>query len=285
VQANGIPVVTTTGTAAMTNKDLTSGTNTFPTFNQNTTGSAATLTTSRNLQTNLASTSAAAFNGSADSSPGVTGTLPVGNGGTGATTLTGLVKGTGTTAMVAATAGTDYTTPTGVEAISGKTSITSTGAVTGSTLVSTVATGTAPITVASATRVENLNATYVTGYGISTSATATFTLPVRDGNANVTARSFIPGFTTQATAAATTTLTIASSQVQEFTGTQIQTVVLPYTSVAAGSRYTIINNSSGNLTVQSGTLATIGAALTTGTSAEFIALVATPTTAANWHRR
>ena len=43
---------------------------------------------------------------------GVTGTLPVANGGTGATTLTGLVKGTGTTAMVAATVRTDYAEPT-----------------------------------------------------------------------------------------------------------------------------------------------------------------------------
>jgi hypothetical protein len=86
---------------------------TFPTLNQNTTGSAATLTTSRNFQTNLASTSAAGFNGSADVTPGVTGTLPVGNGGTGVATITGLVKGTGTTAMVAATAGTDYVAPGG----------------------------------------------------------------------------------------------------------------------------------------------------------------------------
>ncbi|MFN5332718.1 MAG: tail fiber domain-containing protein, partial [Bacteroidota bacterium] len=44
---------------------------------------------------------------------GVTGTLAVGNGGTGATTLTGLVKGNGTGAMTAAVAGTDYLTPTG----------------------------------------------------------------------------------------------------------------------------------------------------------------------------
>ena len=43
----------------------------------------------------------------------VTGTLAVGNGGTGATTLTGLVKGNGTSAMTAATAGTDYLAPTG----------------------------------------------------------------------------------------------------------------------------------------------------------------------------
>ena len=44
-------------------------------------------------------------------SSAVTGTLPVANGGTGATTMTGLVKGTGTTAMIPATAGTDYVAP------------------------------------------------------------------------------------------------------------------------------------------------------------------------------
>ena len=43
----------------------------------------------------------------------VTGTLPVANGGTGAATLTGLVKGNGTGAMTAAAAGTDYLAPTG----------------------------------------------------------------------------------------------------------------------------------------------------------------------------
>lgn len=59
---------------------------TFPTLNQNTTGSAATLTTARTIQTNLASGSSASFNGSANITPGVTGTLPIGNGGTGAAT-------------------------------------------------------------------------------------------------------------------------------------------------------------------------------------------------------
>jgi hypothetical protein len=58
---------------------------TFPTLNQNTTGTAA----------------------------GLSATLAVGSGGTGATTLTGLIKGTGTSAMVAATAGTDYVAPGG----------------------------------------------------------------------------------------------------------------------------------------------------------------------------
>jgi hypothetical protein len=41
----------------------------------------------------------------------VTGTLPVANGGTGATTLTGVIKGNGTSAITAATAGTDYVAP------------------------------------------------------------------------------------------------------------------------------------------------------------------------------
>lgn len=54
-----------------------------PTLNQNTTGSAATLTTARDIQTNLASTTASSFNGSANITPGVTGILPAANGGTG----------------------------------------------------------------------------------------------------------------------------------------------------------------------------------------------------------
>lgn len=44
-------------------------------------------------------------------STGVTGTLPVGNGGTGATTLTGVLKGNGGSAFTAATAGTDFVAP------------------------------------------------------------------------------------------------------------------------------------------------------------------------------
>lgn len=44
------------------------------------------LTTARTIRTNLASTSAASFNGTANITPGVTGTLPIANGGTGATT-------------------------------------------------------------------------------------------------------------------------------------------------------------------------------------------------------
>lgn len=104
VYANSDPIVTTTATQTLTNKDLSSGTNTFPTFNQNTTGSAAKLTTARTILVNLASTSSASFDGSGNVTPGIENTLPVGHGGTGATTLTGILKGNGTGAVTAVTA-------------------------------------------------------------------------------------------------------------------------------------------------------------------------------------
>lgn len=76
--------------------------------NQNTTGNAATATklaTARSLQTNLASTAAASFDGSGNASPGITGVLGIGNGGTGASTVAGsgtagkvLISGASTTA-------------------------------------------------------------------------------------------------------------------------------------------------------------------------------------------
>lgn len=44
----------------------------------------------------------------------ISGTLAVGNGGTGATTLTGLIKGNGTSAFTAAVAGTDYLAPAAI---------------------------------------------------------------------------------------------------------------------------------------------------------------------------
>ena len=76
---------------------LNPGTNTITatTFNGDLSGNATTattatkanqLTTARTIRTNLASTSTASFNGTANVTPGVTGTLPVANGGTGATT-------------------------------------------------------------------------------------------------------------------------------------------------------------------------------------------------------
>jgi hypothetical protein len=59
----------------------------------------------------LANTGAAPTWGQISLTAAVTGTLPVGNGGTGVTTITGIVKGNGASAFSAATAGTDYVSP------------------------------------------------------------------------------------------------------------------------------------------------------------------------------
>jgi hypothetical protein len=75
------PTLVTPILGTPTSGDLTNCT--FPTLNQNTTGTAA----------------------------GLSATLVVGSGGTGATTLTGVLKGNGTSAFTAATAGTDFVAP------------------------------------------------------------------------------------------------------------------------------------------------------------------------------
>lgn len=64
----------------------------------NTTGLAASATklaTARTIRTNLASTSTASFNGTGNITPGVTGVLPVANGGTGATSASGALSALG----------------------------------------------------------------------------------------------------------------------------------------------------------------------------------------------
>lgn len=86
----------------------------IPIWNQNTTGNAATATklaAPKNIN-------GVAFDGSADitistAASTLSGTVLVANGGTGTSTITGIVKGNGTNAMTAAVAGTDYLEPTG----------------------------------------------------------------------------------------------------------------------------------------------------------------------------
>lgn len=63
--------------------------------------SADKLRVAKRIQTDLASTSSAYFNGSKDITPGVTGTLPIANGGTGATTAAGALASFGLTATAA----------------------------------------------------------------------------------------------------------------------------------------------------------------------------------------
>ena len=122
-------VVGTTDTQTLTNKDLTGLTNTFPTFNQNTTGTAAGITGKTTPAGALVGTTdTQTLTGKTLTSPVMTapalGTpasgvltnctgLPVAGGGTGAATLTGVLKGNGTSPISAAAAGTDFLAPSG----------------------------------------------------------------------------------------------------------------------------------------------------------------------------
>lgn len=85
----------------------------------------------------------------------------------------------------------------------------------------------------------------------ATASTAS-TLVQRDANANITTNNWLGGYTTTATAAGTTTLTVSSSYLQYFTGSTTQTVQLPDVStLTLGHQFVIVNNSTGNVTVNS----------------------------------
>lgn len=140
------------------------------------------------------------------------------------------------------------------------------------------------------------NVSVVTANGVSGSvATATTTPAITLTLGAITPSSIIssgnhvasnvsPGFATTATAAATTTLTVASKGVQAFTGSTTQTVVLPVVSTLpqTGFGFVIQNDSSGALTVNSsgGNLVQTMAA---GTRATFTCKLLTGTDAASWN--
>lgn len=68
--------------------------------------SATKLATARTIKVNLASKAAPSFDGTANLTPGVSGTLPLGNGGTGQTSLSGLVSALNSGGLVRVTTGT-----------------------------------------------------------------------------------------------------------------------------------------------------------------------------------
>lgn len=96
----------TDNTQTVTNKNLNSGTNTFPTFNQNTTGSAATLTTARTIGivTGDATVTGSIFDGSANNTNALTlATVNsnVGNFGSASKTVTTTINAKGLTTAIA----------------------------------------------------------------------------------------------------------------------------------------------------------------------------------------
>ena len=112
------------------------------------------------------------------------------------------------------------------------------------------------------------------------------TLPLANGGTNATtapaAMASLMGFTSTATAAGTTTLTNTSSYYQQFTGVTTQTVVLPVTStLVTGWTFHIVNNSTGNVTVNSSG-ANLVITVIPGTTAMCTCIGTALTTAADW---
>jgi hypothetical protein len=104
-----------------------------------------------------------------------------------------------------------------------------------------------------------------------------------DANKNLSANNSILGYTTTATAAGTTTLTVASTYQQFFTGSTTQTVVMPLTStLVLGQQYEIVNNSTGNLTINSSGGNNI-ITMTTNTVAYLTCISISATDATGWY--
>lgn len=129
-------------------------------------------------------------------------------------------------------------------------------------------------------RINGATAQFIAAADVAAAATAS-KIAQRDSNANLSADAFIPSVTSTATAAGTTTLTIADTAVQVFTGTSTQTVKLPTTSVTAGMMYIVSNQSSGTVTVQSSGASTV-CDVRAGRVGIFVAQKDTPTAAADW---
>jgi hypothetical protein len=90
------------------------------------------------------------------------------------------------------------------------------------------------------------------------------------------------GYSTTATAAGTTTLTATSNRVQMFTGTTTQTISLPVAStMTLGQAFTIHNNSTGSLTVQSSGANTV-IVIPGGNTYQVTCILTSGTSTASW---
>lgn len=205
----------------------------------------------------------------------VTGTLPVGNGGTGATTLTGVLKGNGSSAFSAATAGTDYLAPPSGTAILKANSGGALANATAGTDYLAPPSGTAILKANSGGALANAtagtdylappsgtsilkansggalaNATAGTDYvapggALGTPSSGTLTNCTADGTNSVGYRN-VP----QSGSDKTTSYTLATTDIGEFVGVGSGgSITIPNSTFAAGDIVSIFNNTSGNITI------------------------------------
>lgn len=116
---------------------------------------------------------------------------------------------------------------------------------------------------------------------MSTTFTSGTTIKSAEVNANFLEKK-ARTYSTTATAAGTTTLTVSSNQLQFFTGTTTQTVALPVAStMSLGYGFEIFNLSTGIVTVNSSG-ANLVQSMATGSKLEVICILASGTSAASW---
>ena len=119
-----------------------------------------------------------------------------------------------------------------------------------------------------------------TPIGQTTPAAGSFT--TLTATTSMTVPTILDGYSTTATAAGTTTLTVNSNYHQLFTGTTTQTVKMPVTStLVLGQDYRIVNNSTGVVTVTSSGDNSI-VAMVAGSECILTCILLTGTTAASW---
>lgn len=104
-----------------------------------------------------------------------------------------------------------------------------------------------------------------------TSANTASAIAARSSDGNIWTNGAFQKMTTTATAAGTTTLTVASSPIQIWTGTTTQTIKMPAanTLVQVGTTYKFINQSTGTLTIQDNSAGAITTVLS-GAAADII---------------
>ena len=116
---------------------------------------------------------------------------------------------------------------------------------------------------------------------VQSSSTVNVSIANLTAGRNISYNNALPGFTSTATAAGTTTLTASSTYYQRFSGSTTQTVVLPAaTAMAKGQGFIIDNDSSGNLTLQDGSAGALGSVVPG--MAAFIFCEDNSTTAGSW---
>lgn len=223
-------------------------------------------------------------------STGVTGTLPIANGGTGQTTASAafnalspitttgdLIIGNGTNSATRLAIGnngyvltSNGTTASWAASTGGVTSFSA-----GSTGLTPSTATTGAITLAGTLAVANGG----TGVTVSTGASS---VALRDANANLTVNSVFEGFTSVAAAGTTTTLTASSAPTYLVTGSGGQTFQLPdATTLPAGAIFSFNNNqTSGTVVVKNNTGTTL-VTLQSGAFVDVTLLVNSPA-AGSW---